>query len=210
MILHAFGDLDIAPWYKLLVKFYPNYTFSIGKEIPTSPEFRISTIVERRSKSSKGSSNLSNPSTSGESKRMKRINCKTRVPTFSPDRILEHLESSITTTKKGGASGGSREEKVSADKKDIHLVLTRHLLVEDKSITSTLYAGLCWSAERLMIVSFARLSNDEVIATVIHHEIGHMLGLPHCEDDKCIMRAGQHGVDVVASTFWCQQCLRGL
>lgn len=192
MILHAFGALDLAPWYALLVKAYSMYTFSIGDEIPTSAKFRVSTIVERKNKGD-SKSKSGGVGTS-----------KSRVPTFSADLILEHLK--VLTKRKTSRKRKVREE----EKKDIHLVLTKHLLVEEKSITSTLYAGLCWSVARLMIVSFARLSNDEVIATVIHHEIGHMLGLPHCEDDKCIMRAGQHGVDVVASTFWCQQCLRGL
>ena len=172
MVLHAFGDLDLDSWSKLLAKAYPSYKFGIGKKIPTSAEFRVGTIVERKPKKKK----IATP--------------KSRVPTFSANLILQYLNNDKN--------------------KDIHLVLTKHLLVVDKSITSTLYAGLCWTEKQLMIVSFARLDDDKVIATVIHHEIGHMLGLPHCEDDKCIMREGQHGVDVVASTFWCEQCTNTL
>jgi len=52
-----------------------------------------------------------------------------------------------------------------------------------------------------MIVSFARLPNESTILTVVHHEIGHMFGLPHCEDAKCIMQAGQHETSVVKSEW---------
>lgn len=125
---------------------------------------------------------------------------KQRVATFSASSILESLSADKDDDEKND------EKSVKKYNGIIHLVLTKHILVEDKSITSTLYAGLCMSDKKLMIVSFARLKDDKIIATVINHEIGHMIGLSHCEDKNCIMRSGQHGIDVVASDYWCIKC----
>jgi predicted Zn-dependent protease len=82
--------------------------------------------------------------------------------------------------------------------------------VEDASITSTLYAALCQSEKQRMIVSTARLLSDAVIETVLHHELGHMRGLDHCDGVGCIMESGQHALDIKVSSHWCNKCAESL
>ena len=87
-----------------------------------------------------------------------------------------------------------------------HYIITDHLLVKEKSITSSLYGGLCRSDQRVLIMSCARLKNYETIITVVNHELGHLFGLGHCDDEKCIMKSGTHGENVVATNYWCKNC----
>jgi len=92
----------------------------------------------------------------------------------------------------------------------MHYVITEQLLVADKSFESSLYAGLCDSYNRILIMSTARLKNYDVILTVAHHELGHLFGLDHCSeansDSKCIMKEGNHNIEVVSTNYWCEEC----
>lgn len=95
-------------------------------------------------------------------------------------------------------------------KHEARYIFTKHILVESKSITSSLYGGLCYTDDKVLIMSTARLPNYATILTVANHELGHLFGLDHCQGHNCLMAEGMHGQDVSASTYWCKECLSQL
>ncbi len=89
-------------------------------------------------------------------------------------------------------------------------LITKFLLVTEKSITSPLYAGLCYSHDHVLIMSTARLNDYNIILTVANHELGHLFSLDHCNDNNCLMKGGFHGAVIEASQYWCMDCRRQL
>lgn len=108
-----------------------------------------------------------------------------KQPIFNAELILDNLE-------------------MGQKKNEMRYIFTQHILSVDKSITSPLYAGLC--RDKSLIMSTARLANYETILTVAEHELGHLFGLDHCENENCIMIEGLHDKEVVASLYWCDYC----
>lgn len=73
--------------------------------------------------------------------------------------------------------------------------------------------GLASPKEKVAVVSLARLKSEKSqlfkkrIKKEILHEIGHILGLNHCPDEKCAMRFSKNIIDVDNKTDnFCQIC----
>jgi hypothetical protein len=99
------------------------------------------------------------------------------------------------------------DDTFSPGKDRASLILTSHTLVKEAhSINSSLHGGVCLRDKRLVIVSSSRMTFEQFFIT-IQHELGHLFGLPHCLDEKCLMQSGVHDTSVSpeASTF-CEQC----
>lgn len=58
------------------------------------------------------------------------------------------------------------------------------------------------------VVSTYRLNGSEVrLAKVVAHELGHTLGVPHCETPKCLMNDAKGKADTVDRSQWfCASC----
>ena len=130
-----------------------------------------------------------------------RIGFFKKKPIFSATLILDYLQK-------------YKDESKGIGNTSIYYVITDQLLVKEKSITSSLYGGLCRRSKGVLIMSSARLANYSVMLTVVNHELGHLVGMPHCthptDNIKGIMKEGVHDVDVVASNFWCDICIKKL
>lgn len=205
VFIHTFGEFkESKKWIKFITQAYPKFEIVIGHPIQTLTEYKVGNFTQRMSKSQK----------------------MTR-PTFNPYLILEPLFS----PKSQDFDEDEKYLKSALKISKAHIVLTNQFLVKDKSITSSLYAGLCWSRilctkgtstskECCLIISSASMTDDDCFETTICHEIGHMFGLPHCDDDEkdgssssvksCVMRAGSHGVNVAPSKSWCDACVKSL
>ena len=90
------------------------------------------------------------------------------------------------------------------------------LTVTDISHTNDLSSdygimGLGSAAKGTAVASAKRLEGATRWSKMVKlciHEIGHMRGLPHCKENKCIMRDAHHKDHLDELTGFCQSCMR--
>lgn len=113
-----------------------------------------------------------------------RIGFYRKVPLFDARKILDHVKDETKTT----------------------FVITKFPLPKEQKLQSALLGGLCRRKDKVLIISYYNLSEYNTILTLANHELGHLFGLPHCQDEKCIMVEGYNGASITNSTYWCSTC----
>ena len=106
--------------------------------------------------------------------------------------------------------------KIFSNKEYKILMITNYNICTDRKLNGVTHKnwsifGLAFLNKKPCVVSTNRLkgSKEKLVKTSIH-EIGHTLGIPHCENDRCILTdAKGKGSRVDNMKIWlCENCTK--
>lgn len=92
------------------------------------------------------------------------------------------------------------------------LGLTNRIIYQKNEISPSFGVfGISYMGDSVSVISslrpktFKTLSDDDLEELMLH-ELGHAFGLPHCENEKCMMVDAEHGYKFAQTQSFCSSC----
>ncbi len=134
---------------------------------------------------------------------------KVKTPRFRADKLIYFLKTNVKTRE---FKAGYTSKDISTTKKDAYgRTLKPEFKYEDWGVF-----GLGYKPGKACVVSTFRIGNKgeaklkERLAKIFVHEIGHNLGLAHCDNSKCVMTDAAESIATIDNVYGslCTKCKR--